>query len=308
MTMTTTSEQFALPFDSPLIGKVKNDRTVMVWNFFALTKDRVTELPIYDDGQVRIEVVGTKYGVATIWDKELLIYAASLIQERRARGELVSATLTFTAHDFFRVAKASPGGSAYERLEAGLLRLQSTTIRTNIETGGEGTDKAFSWVENYELHYRKDRKTGEKMLKSISITLCPWLFRALERHTTILTYDPTFFDLPPLEKRLYEIARAHCGDQPAFKIGIEKLQKRVGSECDLKKFKLLLTRIAARRKPLPEYGLSVVDPKRARALDRRQPVAPGRTPLRSYMVFFFRLDHIAKATFDAAPELPEHEL
>ena len=59
---------------------------------------------------------------------------------------------------------------------------------------------------------------------------------------------------------------------------------------------------------VPEYGLSVVDPKRIRALDRQQPAAPGRTPLKSYMVFFYRLDHIAKATFGAAPELPEDEL
>ena len=60
--------QFSLPLviDSPLIGKIKNDRTMMVWNFFALTKERVTELPVYDDGRIRIEVTGTKFGVANI--------------------------------------------------------------------------------------------------------------------------------------------------------------------------------------------------------------------------------------------------
>src|SRR4051812_44346315 len=64
--------QLQLALDSPLFGRVKNDRTLMIWNFFSLSRDRVTELPAYDNGHVRIEVAGTKHGVATIWDKEIL--------------------------------------------------------------------------------------------------------------------------------------------------------------------------------------------------------------------------------------------
>jgi plasmid replication initiation protein len=297
----------SLPLDSPLTGKIKNDRTVMVFNFFSLTRERVTELPVYNDGTVRIDVRSTSEGVATIWDKELLIYAASLLHEKRNRGEGVCRKLTFTANDFFRVCRIHPGGTAYDRLEGALKRLKATTITTNIETGGEGTEGGFSWITEYKVNYRRNRD-GEKALKSITIELCEWLYRALERHTTILTYDPGYFDLTPLEKRLYEIARAHCGDQPSFKINIEKLRLRVGSDTDLKKFKLALTKIAARRKPLPDYGLSVVDPRRAKLLDPRQPQLPGRTPLRSYMVFFYRHDHIARATYENAPELPDHDL
>jgi hypothetical protein len=62
--------------DSPLLGKIKNDRTIMVFSFFSLMREKVTELPVYDDGRIRIEVTGTKHGVANIWDKELLIYIA----------------------------------------------------------------------------------------------------------------------------------------------------------------------------------------------------------------------------------------
>jgi plasmid replication initiation protein len=76
-----------LAVDSPLIGKVKNDRSLMVWNFFALTKERVTELSPYRDGNVFIEVKGTRSGVATIWDKEILIYVASLMMDKVNRGE-----------------------------------------------------------------------------------------------------------------------------------------------------------------------------------------------------------------------------
>jgi plasmid replication initiation protein len=305
---TMSAAQLPLQFDSPLVGKMKNDRTMMVWNFFALTKDKTTKLPVYDDGVVRIEVKSNEEGVATIWDKELLIYMASLMQDRMSRGEAVSRTFTFTANDFFRVCKIHPGGASYERIEPALRRLKGTTVYTNIETGGEGSDGGFSWVTDYNIHYRRDRTSGEKILKSLTVEICPWLFRALVRHSTILTYDPGYFDLSPLEKRLYEIARAHCGEQACFKIGLEKLRLRVGSDTELKKFKLALTKIAAKRKPLPEYGLSVVDPRRMRTLDHRQPTPTSRTPLKSYMVFFYRLDQITRATLDRAPELPDHDL
>src|SRR4051812_34424735 len=121
--MTAAVQQLALDLsvDSPLIGKVKTDRRLMVWNFFSLTRDRVTELPVYDDGQVRIEVTGSKHGIATIWDKEILIYLASLVQDKINRGEQVSPTLTFTAHDVCRVIGVKVAGTAYDRIEQGLL-------------------------------------------------------------------------------------------------------------------------------------------------------------------------------------------
>jgi hypothetical protein len=67
------TEQFDLDFvldlDSPLCGNAKNERTLMVYNWFALSREKQTELPIYDDGKACIEVKGTSYGVANIWDK-----------------------------------------------------------------------------------------------------------------------------------------------------------------------------------------------------------------------------------------------
>jgi hypothetical protein len=85
--------------DSPLIGSAKNERTLMAYNFFALTKERQTKLPRYDDGKYSIEVKGTEDGVATIWDKELLIYLESLLQDRLNRGETPSPIFQFTAND-----------------------------------------------------------------------------------------------------------------------------------------------------------------------------------------------------------------
>src|SRR3954464_10400323 len=145
--------------DSPLLGTAKNERTLMAYNFFSLTRDYQTELPYYDDGKVSIEVVGTKFGIANIWDKEVLIYLESLLQDRINRGETPSPIFQFTANDLFRITGSHPGGSAYERLEGALKRLKGTMVTTNLlddddEEGGE--TGGFSWIDDYRLKWRKN--------------------------------------------------------------------------------------------------------------------------------------------------------
>jgi plasmid replication initiation protein len=293
-----------LPVDSPMIGKIKNERALMAYNFFSLSRERVTELPIYDDGVVRIEVTGTKHGVANIWDKELLIYLISLLQDKLNRGESPTQTLTFTVHDFLRITGTKVAGTAYDRVEESLTRLKSTLIRTNIEWGGEGEDVGISWIGDYRIQYRRGRN-GEKVMRSITIEFAGWLYRAIVKGKRILTYDPRYFQLPPIEKRLYEIARAHCGHQKAFKIGLEKLWRRVGTDNDLRRFKAQLITISKRKFPLPEYGFSVIDPRRYN-LDPRMPPPPGRTPLKQLMVFFWRTDRLASMPiFSIAPEVSD---
>jgi plasmid replication initiation protein len=307
--MTAAVQQLALDLsvDSPLIGKVKTDRRLMVWNFFSLTRDRVTELPVYDDGQVRIEVTGSKHGIATIWDKEILIYLASLVQDKINRGEQVSPTLTFTAHDVCRVIGVKVAGTAYDRIEQGLLRLQSTTVRTNIETGGEGADEAFSWILRYKIHYRRGR-TGEKVMRAIEVELCPWVYRAILKDRWMLTYNHKYFELPPLEKRLYEIARAHVGKQAGFKMNLEKLRLRVGTTNDLRRFKAELLKISKRKQPLPDYGLSVIDPRLARMLDAKAAAPLKRAPLKSLLVYFFSTDRLSVIPAPSVAPMVDNDL
>jgi plasmid replication initiation protein len=303
-----SASQLQLNFrlDSPLMGKAKNERTLMVYSWFALTREKQTELPLYYDGKVRIEVTGTeKYGVANIWDAELVIYIASIIQDKINKGEAVSNAVSFTAHDFFRVVGTKPNGSAYDRLEESLVRLKGTMIRTNIETGGEGEDKGFGWLNDYSLQYRRGRN-GEKVLKAIQVELCNWLFRAIVKDRRMLTYDPRYFKLGPLEKRLYEIARAHCGNQNGFKINLLKLHRRIGTTMEPRFFKAELVKMAKRKNQLPDYGFMLIDPRVKLSLDKKALPPPGRTPLKAWMVFFFRTDRLAHMpTFDLAPEVDD---
>jgi plasmid replication initiation protein len=280
--------------DSPLLGTAKNERTLMVFNFFALTRERQTELPVYDDGKHRIEVVGTKYGIANIWDKEILIYLESLLQERMNRSEKLSPVFQFTAHDFFRITGTKAAGSAYERLEEGLKRLKGTMITTNLldDDGMGGESDGFSWINDYKIKWRQNRN-GEKTMQAVKVELGSRLYNAILKNNRILTYDARYFQLPPTEKRLYEIARAHCGEQPGFKMNIEKLRLRVGCTSELRFFKSDLVKLSKRRNQLPGYAISLIDPRVKRSLDAKAPAPTGRTPLKSYLVYFYRTDRLA---------------
>jgi hypothetical protein len=122
-------------------------------------------------------------------------------------------------------------------------------------------------------------------MRAVEVSVCDWLFRALVADHSILTYNWRYFELTPLEKRLYEIARS--GPREGFRIGLGKLYLRVGCRMDLKHFKAEIAKFAGRKKSVPDYAISIVDPRLRRSLDRTAPPPPGRTPLKSLMVAFF---------------------
>jgi plasmid replication initiation protein len=252
-------------FDSPLHGKVRGQRSVMAYPFFHLGKTASTrEVLRYDDGQVRIEVAPGPAGIATIYDKDLILYIASLMAEKLRRGELrpedpkPDREFTFTAHDFFRVAGRDTAGKAYDRLLQMLQRLQGTQVRTNIEMAGEGTDGVFSWIDAVNTRYRRNARK-EKELVSVSVTLCAWLYRGILNDTRLLTFADEYFDLAPLERRLYEIAKSEDVDEAGWSIGIEDLHTRVGTKGLLRHFGQFLTELEQKRR-LIEFDIALHRP------------------------------------------------
>ena len=75
------SEQVDLFLDSIVDAPVKDDQALMAYPFFALAKKPRMEPIIYDDGKVRVEVRPGERGIATIWDKDILIYLVSVIND-----------------------------------------------------------------------------------------------------------------------------------------------------------------------------------------------------------------------------------
>lgn len=247
---------FAL--DSPLLTEVRGERSLMAFPFFALSKGKWIKPLAYKTDKVSIEIIPTAKGVATIYDKEIVLYIASLMVRKLEAGEEVSQDFYFTAHDLFCVTGNNPSARSYARLSQALERLQGTQIKTDIETGGEGEEGYFSWLSEARLYYSKSvDKPGERRLKAVRVRLCDWLFRAILRDRQVLDYAAGYFQLGPVERRLYEIARSGCVDG-AYELSLDDLRLQLGYQNTLAHFRHILKAIVE-ADVIPDYHFLFVD-------------------------------------------------
>lgn len=260
--------------DSPLHGPVRGERSLMAWPFFALAKKAWMQPLAYKKDNISIEIGPGPKGVATIYDKEILLYIASLMVSKVEAGKHVGQEFSFTANDLFSVTGVNKSARSYQRLSEALERLQGTQIKTNIEAGGEGEDGFFSWLQEAKLQYTKG-EGGERRLKSVKVRLCDWLYRAIMVDRQVLEYASTYFQLGPFERRLYEVARSLSADGGTT-IPLEDLRLQMGYQGPSRHFKFVLAKsieedsIPGFRFAIDDAGLSSV-------------TAAGRT-VREYLV------------------------
>ena len=254
--------------DSPLTAEIRGERSLMAFPFFALAKNAWMKPLTYQANAVSIEVRPSASGVATIYDKEIVLYIASLMLAKIEVGENVTQDFVFTAHDLFTVTGANHSARSYGRLSEALERLQGTQIKTNIEAGGEGEEGFFSWLSEAKLHYSRTRG-GERRLKAVKVRLCDWLFRAilLDRH--VLDYAAAYFQLGPIERRIYEVARSSGEDRLEVDLATFRLQ--IGYQNPLANFRNALKQIAA-SDSIPDYRLELIE----QAPDEREAPRRGR--------------------------------
>ena len=257
MTDSISSQGDLFAFDSPLLSGVQGERSLMAFPFFALAKTAWTKPLIYKTDSVSIEIGPGPKGIATIYDKEILLYIASLMVSKLDAGQPVTQDFYFTANDLFRVTGVNSSKRSYDRLFEALERLQGTQIKTDIESGGEGKAGVFSWLEAAQLHYSKS-PTGEKRLKAVQVRLCDWLFRAILKDRHVLEYVPSYFQLGPVERRLYEVARSSCIDGP-ISTTLEQLRLQLGYQSSARQFKGVLKNIIE-SDSIPGFTLSLQKP------------------------------------------------
>ena len=208
------------------------------------------------DDRIKVEIDPHRTGLPTIWDKDLLIFAISDIRARLERGEEVSPRIRFHTADVIEFCQRSKGGKEYARLDRALTRLAGALLKTNIRTGGIETTKGFHIIDDFDIKRQYDEPDGR--LIYCEFTLSDWLFRAVCCDKEILTLHPDYFRLRrALDRRLYEIARKHCGRQAEWSIRIEKLQRKSGSGSELREFRRSLRRLAGGHGDLLEYDLSL---------------------------------------------------
>ena len=231
----------------------KDDTASMEHPIFALSMRKDVRERRYEHNGNSVVIAPSTFGLATIWDKDILIYLISQLMEggNRGREDATSRRVRFTAYDYLIATNRGTGGDHYKRLEAGLDRLKGTTIKTDIRTGGTRVKQAFGLIDEWRIVERSP--TDEKMI-ACEVTLSEWLHNAVSARE-VLTISRDYFRLRGgLERRLYEIARKHCGYQARWAVSLELLHKKTGSQGTLKEFRRVVRGVADAN-VLPEYRL-----------------------------------------------------
>ncbi|MFT4171138.1 MAG: replication initiator protein A [Rhodocyclaceae bacterium] len=226
----------------------KDDMASMEHPLFALRAGD-KRVRTYERNGSRITVLPGATGCATIHDKDLWIYCISQLVEAANRGREITPTIHFTAFDFLTVTNRDTSGRAYERMTEMLRRLKGTVIETNIETNGQRERRGFGLIDSWRV---VEKSLDNSRMMAIEVVLPRWLFRSVEANR-VLTLSRSYFRLrKPLDRRIYELARKHCGEQPRWRVSLAVLHQKSGSTATLRRFRFDL-RALAESGDLPDY-------------------------------------------------------
>ena len=236
----------------------KSDRASMEHPLFSLSVKKDMAAFEYEQGNVKVKITpAAEEGRANVFDRDILIYVLSQLMAAKNDGQQIGRRVQISAHDLLKATNRHTTGQAYATLRRALTRLQFTQIETNIHDDGIGAWRSISFITDAKIV--KEDSTGR--LLSVELEMGDWLVKAIE-NKNVLTLHRAYFQLrKPLERRLYELARKHCGMQPMWRIGLDKLQHKTGSTSTSKEFKRLVKSICkadAEQSHMPDYRFRLV--------------------------------------------------
>lgn len=232
----------------------RDAQDLMAYPFFSLSKSKRLEPIDFRSGDVVIRVEAVpEHGMATIWDADVLIWAASQIVEARDHGLRTSRLMAATPYEILQFVGRGTSVRDYDRLKAALDRLQSTTVATTIRQPSERRRHRFSWVNEW-----KERVDARGRPLGLELIVPDWFYAAVMDDALVLTIDRAYFDLTGgLERWLYRLVRKHGGRQRSgWRFDFRHLHLKSGSLSPFKRFAFELRDIV-RRQPLPGYALSI---------------------------------------------------
>lgn len=216
---------------------------------FSLAKKPDLRVRKYEYGDYWVKITPSVHGLPNIWDKDILIFAISQVVAKTRKGETFSPHIRITPHELLIFTNRGTGGAAYSRLCAAIDRLAGARISTNIKAGGMQEHKNFGLIDDGTV-VRKYGKDGR--LLYIDITLSRWVMNAIVSRE-VLTLSRDYFRIKKaIDRRIYEIARKHCGHQKQWEIGEDKLFLKSGSRGSMNDFRRFV-RLLAKHNHLPDY-------------------------------------------------------
>lgn len=242
----------------------RDAQDLMAYPFFSLAKSKRIVPIDFRAGTITIRVEAVpEHGMATIWDADVLIWAASQIMEARDAGLKTSRLMAATPYEILTFVGRGTSVRDYDRLKAAFDRLQSTTVLTSIRQPTERRAHRFSWINEW-----KETADVHGHSRGVELILPDWFYTGVVNEALVLTIDRTYFDLTGgLERWLYRLVRKHGGRQGGgWSFDLVHLHAKSGSLSPLKHFAYDLRQIV-RRQTLPGYQLLIThDPNGAERL------------------------------------------
>ncbi|MEM6421313.1 MAG: replication initiator protein A [Pseudomonadota bacterium] len=246
--MPAQAEFFFCDFLDPV---PKGDLGTMEHPVFSLATRPDRRVLDYRHNDTEVTVTPSVKGRATIFDKDILIYCVSQLMAALNAGRAVSRTLHLTAHDLLTATGRDTSGDGYRRLRDAFERLAGTRITTNIATGGVEVTQGFGLIEAWAIV----RRTRKGRMVAVSVTLSDWLYRAALARSVLSLSRDYFRMRKPLERRVYELARKHCGRQDGWRVSVTVLHRKSGSASPRRVFRAMLREMIA-ADALPDYHLT----------------------------------------------------
>lgn len=227
---------------------VRDDIASMEYPIFALKPGDGRTLR-FEHNDVKTVITATaEYGRATIFDKDVWIFCVSKLMQAKFNNQPISRNIRFSTYDFLVSTNRQTGGSQYEQFKQSLERLKGTNISTEIKTGGLRQADFVGLIDSASVI----ESDGEGKAVAVEITLPNWLYRSIE-HNEVLSISKDYFRLrKPIDRRIYEIARKHCGNKSEWKISLELLHKKSGATMVLRNFRVAINSLC-KANVLPDY-------------------------------------------------------
>lgn len=273
----------------------KDENSMMEFPFFGITKKADTNIREFhfSNGHIKIRP-DREYGIPTIWDKDILVYCFNLIRRNTDQGVSPSQYVNFPIYNFLKSTGRNTGNREYKLFIDSMRRLINTKIETSINTTEYEIECGFGWVNSFKA-IKTQSIRGEEIVCAVSVEISDWLYRAALDQKRSLSINPEYFNLTMgLERRFYELARKHCGNQDSWECYLTTLHEKSGSQDELKSFARQVRKIIE-RDSIPDYRLELETPE--------------RTPLKhklklTKVIFFPKAGAYAKGETTERPSMP----
>ncbi|MBV8775328.1 MAG: replication initiator protein A, partial [Deltaproteobacteria bacterium] len=156
---------------------IKDDRHSMEHPVFSLSKKKDIRERFYEHNGIKITITPSAKGIATIWDKDILIFAVSqLVAALNAGHQVLTPVIRLTAYDLLVTTNRHTGGGDYDQLQKAFERLAGTRITTDIRTNGIRQREGFGLIDSWKI-IEKHPNNGR--MAAVELRLSDWLFNAI---------------------------------------------------------------------------------------------------------------------------------